>query len=218
MSSSGSVTAWLGQLQAGEETALAKLHQRYWPRLVVLARARLKGVPGRAADEEDVAQEAFWSFYRRLRAGRDFQLGSRHDLLALLTHIIACKAVNQIEHEYGVAKRGGGRVVEASALASSAGAGGAGLDWAASAEHTPLEQAILNDCYHRYVGDLPEHLRPFAELYLAGCTHKDIAARMACVERTVERKLALILRRWQEMAAVGVTEPVGVPARKDSAP
>ena len=116
MSSGGSVTTWLGQLQAGEVAGLAKLHARYWPHLVALARKRLQDVPGRAADEEDVAQEALWSFVRRVRAGRKFRLTSRHDLLALLTHIVACKAVNQIEHELGVQKRGGGRVDGSSAL------------------------------------------------------------------------------------------------------
>jgi DNA-directed RNA polymerase specialized sigma24 family protein len=116
MFSSGSVYTWISQLQAGEETALAKLRERYWPRLVGLARQRLKEVPGRYADEEDVAQEAFWSFYRCLKAGRPFRLASRHDLLALLTHIIAWKAVNQIQHERGVQKRGGSRVVSLSGL------------------------------------------------------------------------------------------------------
>jgi RNA polymerase sigma factor (sigma-70 family) len=196
MSSTGSVSAWIGQLQAGQESALAKLHERYWPYLVAIARKRLKGAPASAADEEDVAQEAFWSFYRRLRTGHKLQLESRHDLLALLTHIVACKAVNQIQHECGVQKRGGGRVRDSSpletlSLGETPDDGGG----------TPLEQAALKDCYRHYLDGLPESLRKFAELYLAGYTHKEIAQRVGCVERTVDRKLPMILEKWRTLAA-----------------
>jgi RNA polymerase sigma factor (sigma-70 family) len=209
MSSGGSVTTWIGQLQAGEESALAKLHERYWPSLVQLARKRLQGVPGRVADEEDVAQEAFWSFYRRLRAGRDFRLDSRHDLLALLTQIIACKAVNQIEHEFGVQKRGGNRVRDEAAQGSDSGLAGRVLELVQGAEPSPLEQAILHDCYSRFVSALGEGLREVAELYLAGFTHKEIAARLGCVERTVERKIALILKKWHAMAVDSLNQEMG---------
>jgi RNA polymerase sigma factor (sigma-70 family) len=202
MSSSGSVTNWIQQLQTGEEAALSKLHRCYWPWLVNLARKRLKGVPGRAADEEDVAQDAFWSFYRRLRSGDVFRLSSRHDLLALLTHIVACKAVNQIIHEFGVQKRGGGKVWGESELGSLVWAAHeVSLEEAAGAGPTPLEQTILNDCYQHYISRLPERLRSFAELYLAGYTYREIADRTGCVERTVERKIPLILKHWREMAS-----------------
>src|SRR6516165_12152504 len=116
MSSIGSVSVWIQQLQGGEETALAKLHTRYWPYLVGLARRKLGGTPRRAVDEEDVAQQAFWSFYQSLRAGRLLQLTNRHQLLALLSHITACQAANQIKHELGVLKRGRGRVQGESVL------------------------------------------------------------------------------------------------------
>jgi RNA polymerase sigma factor (sigma-70 family) len=194
MSSGGSVTVWLGQLREGEESALGKLHARYWPFLVALARRKLRGAPARAADEDDVAQKAFWSFYNGLRAGQLPLLKTRDDLLALLTHVVARKAVNQIQHEVGVAKRSTARTQGDSALAFLA----------QDTEPAPEEQAILKDCYAYYMSGLPDKMRDVAELYLAGCTHKQIAAQLGCVERTVERKIPLILDKWQQMSAQSV--------------
>ena len=58
MQDEGSVTTWLGRLRAGEVSALGQLHRRYWTFLVGLANRKLKGMPRRDADQEDVAQEA----------------------------------------------------------------------------------------------------------------------------------------------------------------
>jgi DNA-directed RNA polymerase specialized sigma24 family protein len=204
MSSTHSVSVWIGQLQAGEEAALAKLHARYWPYLVSMARRRLGDAPRRATDEEDVAQQVFWGFYQGLRAGRLPRLANRHQLLALLSHITACQAANQLHHELGVRKRGGGRVQGESALdgARALGEGTArGLEQIAGGGVSPEEQALLDDCYRHYVGALPEHLRDYAELYLCGLTYQEIGDRLGCTERTVDRKMALILSHWQRLAA-----------------
>ena len=52
------------------------------------------------------------------------------------------------------------------------------------------EEAMLKDCYQHYIAELPEALRPFAEMHVAGATDLEIANHMHCVERTVERKRA----------------------------
>ncbi len=62
MESDESVSQWLGQLQAGDPTAAQKLWERYFRRLVGLARKKLRAAPRRAADEEDVALSAFTGF------------------------------------------------------------------------------------------------------------------------------------------------------------
>jgi RNA polymerase sigma factor (sigma-70 family) len=191
MSLAGSMTVLIRQLKAGEEVVLSRLHARYGPRLIAQARKKLQGAGSarRVADEEDVVQEAFWSFYLSLKAGKLPKLENRADFLALLTHIVACQAHIQLTRDNAQKRR--------TALVPGYSV------WetlAAEAEPTPLESALLNDCYHHFLDSLPEPLRETAELYLAGLTQTEIAAKLDCVPRTVQRKIGLILRRWQELA------------------
>jgi hypothetical protein len=80
MSSGGSVTHWIGLLKAGDQQAAQPLWERYFQQLVALARQRLRNMPRRATDEEDVALSAFDSFCRDACRGRFPQLGDRDDL------------------------------------------------------------------------------------------------------------------------------------------
>ncbi len=148
---------------------------------------------------DDVAQQTFWGFFESVRAGRLPKLVNRQQLLALLTHITACQAINQIKHELGVR----GRVQGESVLdrATPSGQTARGLEQFEGKELLPQEKAILDHCYRHYLDALPEHLRKFAELYLAGLTHQEIADRLNCTERTVDRKFVLIMARWQRLAS-----------------
>ncbi len=185
----GSVSRMIADLKEGDDAALAGLHRRYWPQLVNIARSRLKRAPIRHADEEDVAQSALIGFYNTVRNGRAGQLENRQQLLALLSHIVACKAINQIQHAMTL-KQGRGQVTSLSPVAFLA----------ADTSPTSSQEAILHDCYATYVGGLPDELRPFAEMHLAGLSNAEIAEHMDCVERTVERKLALLRSRWRKLA------------------
>ncbi|MBI3468388.1 MAG: helix-turn-helix domain-containing protein [Planctomycetes bacterium] len=207
MTAGGSVTNWIAQLRAGEETALGELHKRYWPFLVQLAHRKLKGASRRAMDEQDVAQEAFWGFYESLKKGRLPRLANRHDLIALFVIITSRKAAKQIRREYS-AKRGGGQVQGESVLARARSAGDQekAIERLPDPAPTPYEQAVLNDCYVRFVEGLPDSLRRFAEHFLAGYSHKEIADAIGCSERTVDRKVPLILNRWRKMAAEGMRD------------
>lgn len=92
MSSEGSVSAWLAQLQAGDRAAAQPLYERYFLRLAALARKKLRGMRRRADDEEDVALSALDSFCRRAEEGRFPRLDDRHDLWRLLFRITECKS------------------------------------------------------------------------------------------------------------------------------
>ena len=106
MPSQGSVSRMLDGLRAGDETTVRKLWERYFHRLVGLARKKLQNTPRRAADEEDVAQSAFASFWRRAQQGQFPQLEDRDDLWHLLMVITVRKAINQAKSERRQ-KRGG---------------------------------------------------------------------------------------------------------------
>jgi DNA-directed RNA polymerase specialized sigma24 family protein len=193
MQAGGSVSTWIRLLKDGDEAALSRLHARYWPDLVGLARRRLTGVPRRAADEEDVAQEAFQCLYRGLKSGRWPHLVNRHHLLALLTVIVTRRAANLRKHEMAV----GGQPREEGALGLLADDTG----------HPPDEQALLNDCYRHYVGGLPDDLRAIAEMFLAGFSQEKIAGHIGCTERTVQRKIDRIRKRWKRMAESEESDP-----------
>ena len=186
----GSVSQLIARLQQGDELALAQLHQRYWPALVNMARKRLDQRPVTGADEDDVAQSAMIGFFQTVRNQKAVPLANRHQLLALLSHIVACKAINRIKHSLAL-KRGQGKVRSLTPLALLV----------AARDGDPQQEAILRECYQKYVGGLPNQLRDFAEMHLAGLTNQEIANRLGCVERTVERKLALLRAQWETLAA-----------------
>src|SRR3954465_5561040 len=100
MSAEGSVTRWVTALKDGDVAAAQPLWERYHRRLVGLAREKLRTARRRAADEEDVVQSAFHSFFRGVAGGRFPRLDDRDNLWKLLVVITARKAVDQLAREH----------------------------------------------------------------------------------------------------------------------
>jgi DNA-directed RNA polymerase specialized sigma24 family protein len=197
MSSSGSVTHWISRLKGGDAAAAQKLWESYFPRLVGLARKKLQALPRRAADEEDVALSALDSFCRAAGQGRFPRLDDRDDLWHLLVAITARKALQLRRHEQRQ-KRGGGTLRGDSAFdAPEAAADGAGLDQVIGNEPTPEFAAQMAEEYQRLLGRLGDPaLRALAVWKMEGYGNEEIAAKLGCVPRTVERKLALVRTLW----------------------
>jgi DNA-directed RNA polymerase specialized sigma24 family protein len=185
--SSGSVTHWIGLLRAGDEAAAQRLWERYFRQLVFLARQRLQGLPRRAADEEDVALSAFNSFCQDARHGRFPQLADRDDLWRLLVTLTASKAVDLARREQAQ-KRGGH-------LAASAGDE---VEAVLGHEPTPEFAAQVAESCQRLLEALGEELRSIAVWKMEGYTNDEIAARLGCVPRTVERRVRVIRSVWTD--------------------
>jgi RNA polymerase sigma factor (sigma-70 family) len=198
MSSTGSVTALVEQLQAGNHEAAQALWERYFPRLVGLARKRLQGTSRRVADEEDVALSAFDSFCRAARDGRFPRLTDRDGLWALLVCITVRKAADLAKHN-GSAKEGGGKVRGDSAMAWPDGAAG-GFDEVAGDDPTPEVAAQLAQEFQRLLDALKDdEQRAIAVWRMESYTNAEIAAKLGCAEVTVERRLRLIRSRLERV-------------------
>src|SRR5262245_52114682 len=153
-STPGSVTALVEGVKAGDHEAVRLLWQRYYPRLVGLARKRLQAAPRRVADEEDAALSAFDSFCRRAEQGEFPDLKDRDGLWALLVVLTARKAADLVKHQRRE-KRGGGKVQGDSALRPAEGDSGAGgFDALEGDDVTPEEAAILAEEVENLLGRL----------------------------------------------------------------
>ncbi|HEV3005859.1 MAG TPA: ECF-type sigma factor [Pirellulales bacterium] len=193
MDDAGSVTAWLLEAKAGDPLATQALWNRYYERLVCLARKKLADSPRRVVDEDDVALSALDSFCRGAAEGRFPQLRDRDELWRLLVTITVRKALNQRKHLQR-AKRGGGHVRGESALADAADVGEPqGFALVVGSEPSPdLAALVADELSHmvRRLGD--ESLRKVAVWKLEGFANEEIAEKLGCKLRTVERKLQLI--------------------------
>jgi DNA-directed RNA polymerase specialized sigma24 family protein len=201
MSATGSVTHWIGLLKGGQYAAAQPLWERYSRRLVGLARKclRLRDAPRRAADEEDVALSAFDSFCRRAASGRFPALRDRDNLWKLLVVVTARKAL-RLARDEGRLKKGGGKVLVEADLAVAAGSDDdQALLQVVGWEPTPEFAAQAAEECRRLLGRLPdETLRSIALWKMEGYTTEEIATRLGCVPRTVERRLRVIRSLWDQ--------------------
>jgi len=194
MSHEGSVTHWLEQLKAGDPGAAQQLWERYFRRLVGLARAKLQGAPRRAADEEDVALSAFDSFCRAAEHGRFPRLADRDDLWRLLVVLTARKASHLVRDECRL-KRGGG----APPVSPADDPGDDELGQVLSREPTPdFAAQVAEQCQRllRLLGD-PE-LESVALWKMEGYTNDEIADRLGYAPRSIKRKLQMIRSLWAQ--------------------
>jgi DNA-directed RNA polymerase specialized sigma24 family protein len=200
MASGESVIGWVEQLRAGNRAAAGRLWERYFPRLVGLARAKLQGVPRRVADEEDVALSAFDSFCSGVEQDRFPRLEDPVNLWALLIIITAGKAHDLREH-VGRAKRGGGKVGGESVLDELLGDedDAAGIGQVVGAEPTPELAAQVAEEFRRLLARLAkEELRQVALWKMEGFSNAEVGDRLGCAVATVERRLKLIRSLWKE--------------------
>lgn len=188
--------SWISQLKAGDSVAAQELWEAYCDQLIRFARKKLRAVPRRAADEEDVAVSAFNSFWQAAVQGKFPQLNDSDDLWKILVTITARKALRQAKHARRQ-KRGEGKVRGESVFCQAdASEPDWGIDQVVGREPTPAFAAELAEDFRQLLECLDDGLRQLAVLKMQGYTNQEIAEKLDCGLRSVERKLSGIRTIW----------------------
>ena len=178
MSSDWSVSEWICDLRSDSDsdTAAQKLWERYFEKLVQLARRNLQHAPRHSGDEEDVALSAFKSLCLGVEENRFPQLKDRQNLWKLLITLTVRKAQDQLRY-LGAQKRDAGRLEDQFVIARIVGV-----------EPTPEFAAQLSEETQLMLDQASsENERRMLVWMLEGYTDTEIAKKLGCARMTVWR-------------------------------
>jgi RNA polymerase sigma-70 factor (ECF subfamily) len=164
------------RLRAGSEDAATQIYLRYAERLAALARAHCSPDLRQRLEADDIVQEVFAIFFRRVKSGR-YDVPAGQELWRLLLVI----ALNKIRAQgnYHRAARRDVRLTAGQQVLEKGGLCGA------DTEPTLLLELTINEALQ----SLPPELREVILLRIEGYEVAEIAARVGRSKRTVERVL-----------------------------
>ncbi len=188
MNDQGSVTHWIEGVKEGDSFAARQLWERYFEKLVRLARRRLKESSRRVADEEDIALSALDSFCRAAQLGRFPNLADRDSLWRLLIRMTTRKVVDQVRYNERQKRKVKGESAITDAL---------GLEMVASDTPTPEVAAMMADECRRLLELLGDKdLQALAVAKMEGFNNAEIARELKCsTRRSYSRRSPPLLRR-----------------------
>ena len=178
------------QVAESNESAVAEIWQRYFPRLVAVANRTFRYVPGRSEDARDIAQSAFVAFWQQMTKEGFAASLDRNSLWSLLTTITVRKVRGQLRTQ-SAQKRGGGKVKRFSELGEDST-----LSMNDALSIIPAQEFDM--ACEEWLSLLPEDHQQFAILRLLGHTNREISEMLDCTERKVERKLKRIRQLWHD--------------------
>jgi len=194
MPDSQHISHWIKQIKDGDSIAANRIWKLYFDRLVRSVGQRLYGQNRAVSDEEDIALSVFDSFYAAAEKGRFPDLSDRDDLWRLLLTMSARKIIDKRRHDQR--QRRGGNVVVHSLEGD---AEDSVIIDAIGSEPSPemvlmMQESVEQLFSHLGVGQLQD----LAGAKLEGYSNAEIATRLGCSERTIERRLHLIREKLQQ--------------------
>ena len=196
----GSITRVIRRMQSGDEEGADLLWQRFYIRLTLLVKDRLRSQLGALSDEEDLALESLTELFRGLLDGKYPSLDNREAFWRLLVTVATRNVIDEINRE-NRQKRGAGRVYHESAFGDVNSDDPAFFEQIASTTQTPDVQLMITErCTDLLESLTNESLQAIAIMKTAGSTNHEIGTALGLSLRSVERRLAEIRRCWSENA------------------
>jgi len=199
MPESQNISHWISQIKNGDSIAANRIWKLYFDQLVRSVRQRLYGQNRAVSDEEDIVLSVFDSFYAAAEKGRFPDLSDRDDLWRLLLTMSARKIVDKRRHD-NRQRRGGNVAVHS----LNGDAEDSVIIEAIGDEPSPemvlmMQESVEQLFFHLGVGQLQD----LAGAKLEGYSNAEIAERLGCSERTIERRLHLIREKLQQEVIAG---------------
>jgi DNA-directed RNA polymerase specialized sigma24 family protein len=198
----GTITDWIAGLKNGESQCAQRLHHYVFERLVRQANRRLAGAGLHWVDGEDAALSAFRSFCERVEQRKFSKLDNRDDLWKILVRITARKAGDYLRRVRRQKRRSNqvhaGRYRAGTDSASRLGGIENVLD-----NGPPPDVALLiaEECERLLASLEDKKLAQIAIWKMERYTDAEIARKLGCVVRTVERKVSRIRAKWAKFLA-----------------
>jgi RNA polymerase sigma-70 factor (ECF subfamily) len=165
--------------QAGDESAAREIFERYFERLLALARRRISQRLASRVDPEDVVQSAFRTFFGRYKAGQ-FTIQDSEDVCKLLARITVHKTLRQIAF-HKAAKR------DPSQEAGQGSDGQAQLLEVLDREPTPEAVNAFVDQLDHFLKQLRPEDRQILEMRMQGYNSLEIAEKLGISDRKIRR-------------------------------
>jgi RNA polymerase sigma factor (sigma-70 family) len=173
------------RLRRGESSASEELLQRYARRLRAIASRRVGCILRSKFDTEDVLQSVFGSFFAEMRSGK-ISVTSSHNLRGLLALMVTRKCARYAERYSSLS-----RDYKRESSAEGVGNNSRGSWEIHDSRPLPDEIVAQADAWNMKLGKLPPLDRQVVESFMLGDSTSEIALRMRCSSRTIQR----ILRR-----------------------
>jgi RNA polymerase sigma-70 factor, ECF subfamily len=165
--------------QAGDENAAREIFERYFERLLALARRRISQRLASRVDPEDVVQSAFRTFFGRYKAGQ-FTIQDSEDVCKLLARITVHKTLRQIAF-HKAAKR------DPSQEAGQGSDGQQQLMEVLDREPTPEAVNAFVDQLDHFLKQLRPEDRQILEMRMQGYNSLEIAEKLGISDRKIRR-------------------------------
>ena len=193
-----SVSQWIDELKDGNPEAAEKIWRHFRIRLLAAARRKIPIYSSAQYDEEDATQSAFRSLCMGLQNGRFPDIGDENSLWRLML-VITSRKISAQQRYQNRQQRSVQRSVQESAFSESDADSSQGLDGlpgnSLAADFTAQFEEI---CEELFTGLDAGELRSVGLLKGEGYTDSEIAEKLNCSRRTVQRRLEVIRENWDQ--------------------